>query len=119
MAMAENRELCDAFSGNWDRPERNLEAPRLLERTDAFMARHTVAPLPLLPDATRRSPVHKFVVLYPCGAVFCSYYESTHIPLAAGLPGQEATGTRSPWPPPARMHLPTSASSKSPSKMQK
>jgi hypothetical protein len=41
MAMAENRELCDAFSGNWDRPERNLEALATPERTDAFMARHT------------------------------------------------------------------------------
>ena len=41
MAMAENRELCDAFSGNWDRPERNLEALASPERTDAFMARHT------------------------------------------------------------------------------
>jgi 2-polyprenyl-6-methoxyphenol hydroxylase-like FAD-dependent oxidoreductase len=41
MAMADNRELCDAFSGNWDRPERNLEAVASPERTNAFMARHT------------------------------------------------------------------------------
>jgi 2-polyprenyl-6-methoxyphenol hydroxylase-like FAD-dependent oxidoreductase len=41
MAMAGNRELCDAFSGNWDRPERNLEALATPERTQAFMARHT------------------------------------------------------------------------------
>lgn len=41
MAMAGNRQLCDAFSGNWDRPERNLEALATPERTQAFMARHT------------------------------------------------------------------------------
>jgi 2-polyprenyl-6-methoxyphenol hydroxylase-like FAD-dependent oxidoreductase len=41
MAMAGNRQLCDAFSGNWDRPERNLEAVATPERTQAFMARHT------------------------------------------------------------------------------
>ena len=41
MAMAENRALCDAFSGNWDRPERNLEALATPERTRAFMERHT------------------------------------------------------------------------------
>jgi 2-polyprenyl-6-methoxyphenol hydroxylase-like FAD-dependent oxidoreductase len=39
--MAGNRALCDAFSGNWDRPERNLEALATPERTRAFMARHT------------------------------------------------------------------------------
>jgi 2-polyprenyl-6-methoxyphenol hydroxylase-like FAD-dependent oxidoreductase len=41
MAMAENRQLCDAFSSNWDRPERNLEALATPERTRAFMERHT------------------------------------------------------------------------------
>jgi 2-polyprenyl-6-methoxyphenol hydroxylase-like FAD-dependent oxidoreductase len=41
MGMAGNRELCDAFSANWDRPERNLEALATPERTQAFMARHT------------------------------------------------------------------------------
>ena len=41
MAMASNRTLCDAFSGNWDRPERNLEALATPERTRAFMERHT------------------------------------------------------------------------------
>ena len=41
MAMVENRPLCDAFSGNWDRPERNLEALATPERTRAFMERHT------------------------------------------------------------------------------
>jgi 2-polyprenyl-6-methoxyphenol hydroxylase-like FAD-dependent oxidoreductase len=41
MTMAGNRQLCDAFSGNWDRPERNLEALATPERTQAFMARHT------------------------------------------------------------------------------
>jgi 2-polyprenyl-6-methoxyphenol hydroxylase-like FAD-dependent oxidoreductase len=41
MAMSENRPLCDAFSANWDRPERNLEALATPERTQAFMARHT------------------------------------------------------------------------------
>jgi 2-polyprenyl-6-methoxyphenol hydroxylase-like FAD-dependent oxidoreductase len=40
-AMAGNRALCDAFSGNWDRPERNLEALATPERTRAFMERHT------------------------------------------------------------------------------
>jgi hypothetical protein len=41
MAMVENRALCDAFSGNWDRPERNAEALATPERTRAFMERHT------------------------------------------------------------------------------
>jgi len=41
MAMAENRALCDAFSANWDRPERNADATATPERTRAFMARHT------------------------------------------------------------------------------
>lgn len=40
-AMAGNRALCDAFSGNWDRPERNLEALATPERARAFMERHT------------------------------------------------------------------------------
>jgi 2-polyprenyl-6-methoxyphenol hydroxylase-like FAD-dependent oxidoreductase len=39
-AMAGNRALCDAFSRNWDRPERNLEALATPERTRAFMERH-------------------------------------------------------------------------------
>jgi 2-polyprenyl-6-methoxyphenol hydroxylase-like FAD-dependent oxidoreductase len=40
MAMAGNRVLCDAFTGNWDRPERNLDALATPERTRAFMERH-------------------------------------------------------------------------------
>jgi 2-polyprenyl-6-methoxyphenol hydroxylase-like FAD-dependent oxidoreductase len=40
MAMAGNRVLCDAFTANWDRPERNLDALATPERTRAFMARH-------------------------------------------------------------------------------
>jgi 2-polyprenyl-6-methoxyphenol hydroxylase-like FAD-dependent oxidoreductase len=43
MQMAGDRELCDAFSSNWDRPERNLEALASPERTQAFIARHAAA----------------------------------------------------------------------------
>jgi 2-polyprenyl-6-methoxyphenol hydroxylase-like FAD-dependent oxidoreductase len=43
MQMAGDRELCDAFSANWDRPERNLEALATPERTQAFIARHAAA----------------------------------------------------------------------------
>jgi hypothetical protein len=40
-AMSQNRELCDAFTANFDHPERNWQALATPERTQAFMARHT------------------------------------------------------------------------------
>ncbi|HEY5429030.1 MAG TPA: styrene monooxygenase/indole monooxygenase family protein [Solirubrobacteraceae bacterium] len=40
MAMAENKSLCDAFTNNFNRPDRQWDSVATPERTAAFIARH-------------------------------------------------------------------------------